>query len=38
MMPTSDGIDFVFKYMNGHPKNLKDGLQTVTAFEILAVP
>lgn len=36
LMPTSDGIDYGFKYVNGHPKNTKDGLQTVTAFGQLA--
>ncbi len=36
LMPTSDGIDYGFKYVNGHPKNMKAGLQTVTAFGLLA--
>lgn len=36
LMPTSDGEVFGFKYVNGHPKNTKDGLQTVTAFGLLA--
>jgi ornithine cyclodeaminase len=36
LMPTSDGIDYAFKYVNGHPKNMKDGLQTVTAFGVLS--
>ena len=36
LMPTSDGEMFGFKYVNGHPKNTKDGLQTVTAFGLLA--
>lgn len=36
LMPTSDGALYGFKYVNGHPKNLKDGLQTVTAFGLLA--
>lgn len=36
LMPTSDGIDYSFKYVNGHPKNTKEGLQTVTAFGLLA--
>jgi len=36
LMPTSDGIDYGFKYVNGHPKNMKEGLQTVTAFGMLA--
>ncbi|KIC12358.1 ornithine cyclodeaminase [Leisingera sp. ANG-M1] len=36
LMPTSDGITYGFKYVNGHPKNTKEGLQTVTAFGLLA--
>jgi len=36
LMPTSDGIDYAFKYVNGHPKNTREGLQTVTAFGVLA--
>jgi len=36
LMPTSDGEVYGFKYVNGHPKNTKDGLQTVTAFGLLA--
>jgi ornithine cyclodeaminase len=36
LMPTSDGETYGFKYVNGHPKNMKDGLQTVTAFGVLA--
>ncbi|MCX7646502.1 MAG: ornithine cyclodeaminase [Rhodobacteraceae bacterium] len=36
LMPTSDGALYGFKYVNGHPKNLKEGLQTVTAFGVLA--
>jgi ornithine cyclodeaminase len=36
LMPTSDGEAYGFKYVNGHPKNTKDGLQTVTAFGLLA--
>ena len=35
-MPTSDGEVYGFKYVNGHPKNTKEGLQTVTAFGVLA--
>ena len=23
LMPTSDGIDYGFKYVNGHPKNMR---------------
>lgn len=36
LMPTSDGIDYGFKYVNGHPKNTKSGLQTVVAFGLLS--
>ncbi|WP_341235485.1 ornithine cyclodeaminase [uncultured Sulfitobacter sp.] len=36
LMPTSDREMYGFKYVNGHPKNTKEGLQTVTAFGLLA--
>lgn len=36
LMPTSDGETYGFKYVNGHPKNTRDGRQTVTAFGVLA--
>ncbi|WP_174247510.1 ornithine cyclodeaminase [Methylocapsa sp. S129] len=36
LMPTSDGASYGFKYVNGHPKNSRSGLQTVTAFGVLA--
>jgi ornithine cyclodeaminase len=36
LMPTSDGETYGFKYVNGHPSNMKKGLQTVTAFGLLA--
>ena len=36
LMPTSDGEMYGFKYVNGHPKNAGEGLQTVTAFGLLA--
>ncbi|MFA5537922.1 MAG: ornithine cyclodeaminase [Gemmobacter sp.] len=36
LMPTSDGEFYGFKYVNGHPKNIREGLQTVTAFGVLA--
>ncbi len=36
LMPTSDGMVYGFKYVNGHPKNVAGGLQTVTAFGMLA--
>ncbi|KAE9631742.1 ornithine cyclodeaminase [Parasedimentitalea maritima] len=36
LMPTSDGEAYGFKYVNGHPKNTSEGLQTVTAFGLMA--
>jgi ornithine cyclodeaminase len=36
LMPTSDGEVYGFKYVNGHPKNAREGRQTVTAFGVLA--
>ncbi len=36
LMPTSDGMHYGFKYVNGHPKNTKEGRQTVTAFGVYA--
>lgn len=36
LMPTSDGVTYGFKYVNGHPKNVREGRQTVTAFGVLA--
>lgn len=36
LMPTSDGVRYAFKYVNGHPGNPLRGLQTVTAFGVLA--
>jgi ornithine cyclodeaminase len=36
LMPTSDGKLYAFKYVNGHPKNMGEGLQTVTAFGVLS--
>ena len=36
LMPTSDGQHYGFKYVNGHPANMRQGLQTVTAFGVLA--
>lgn len=36
LMPTSDGEQYSFKYVNGHPSNYREGLQTVTAFGVLA--
>jgi len=36
LMPTSDGRTYGFKYVNGHPKNTREGRQTVTAFGVLS--
>ena len=36
LMPTSDGAAYGFKYVNGHPGNAADGLQTVAAFGVLS--
>lgn len=36
LMPTSDGQQYSFKFVNGHPNNPLAGLQTVTAFGVLA--
>ncbi|MEO7121776.1 MAG: ornithine cyclodeaminase [Lacisediminihabitans sp.] len=36
LMPTSNGELYGFKYVNGHPSNPAKGLQTVTAFGVLA--
>jgi ornithine cyclodeaminase len=36
LMPTSDGALYAFKYVNGHPKNVRDGRQTVAAFGVLS--
>lgn len=36
LMPTSDGITYGFKCVNGHPINSSRGLQTVTAFGALS--
>jgi ornithine cyclodeaminase len=36
LMPASDGKLYGFKYVNGHPKNMREGRQTVTAFGVLA--
>jgi ornithine cyclodeaminase len=36
LMPASDGRQYAFKYVNGHPKNTAEGLLTVTAFGVLA--
>jgi ornithine cyclodeaminase len=36
LMPTSDGSNYGFKYVTGHPKNIRAGRQTVVAFGVLA--
>ena len=36
LMPTADSENYGFKYVNGHPKNMRDGYQTVTAFGVLS--
>ena len=36
LMPTSDGTLYSFKYVNGHPRNVARGYQTVGAFGVLA--
>ena len=36
LMPTCDGRNYAFKYVNGHPGNPSRGLQTVTAFGVIA--
>ena len=36
LMPIADANQFAFKYVNGHPRNTRDGLPTVMAFGVLA--
>ncbi|RWH41010.1 MAG: ornithine cyclodeaminase [Mesorhizobium sp.] len=36
LMPTADAQNYSFKYVNGHPKNVRHGYQTVTAFGVLS--
>ena len=36
LMPISDGCQYSFKYVNGHPQNTGHGLPTVMAFGVLA--
>ena len=36
LMPVADARDYSFKYVNGHPKNTREGLPTVMAFGVLA--
>ena len=35
-MPIADARTYSFKYVNGHPKNTREGLPTVMAFGVLA--
>ncbi|SDD19798.1 ornithine cyclodeaminase [Aquimonas voraii] len=36
LMPVTDAKEYSFKYVNGHPKNTREGLPTVMAFGVLA--
>lgn len=36
LMPVSDAHEYSFKYVNGHPRNTREGLPTVMAFGVLA--
>ena len=36
LMPTADAENYGFKYVNGHPANMRRGYQTVTAFGVLS--
>ena len=36
LMPIANDTTYTFKYVNGHPKNTKEGLPTVMAFGVLA--
>ena len=36
LMPTSDGVAYGVKYVSGHPRNARAGLQTVTGLGLLA--
>ena len=36
LMPIADDQTYIFKYVNGHPKNSEQGLPTVMAFGVLA--
>ena len=36
LMPIADASTFAFKYVNGHPRNTREGLPTVMAFGVLA--
>lgn len=36
LMPVSDGVQYAFKYVNGHPRNAQHAMPTVMAFGVLA--
>jgi ornithine cyclodeaminase len=36
LMPASDGALYAMKFVNGHPRNTREGKLTVTAFGVLA--
>jgi ornithine cyclodeaminase len=36
LMPASDDVQYAFKYVNGHPKNIQRNMLTVMAFGALA--
>ncbi|OXT02073.1 ornithine cyclodeaminase [Notoacmeibacter marinus] len=36
LMPVADTAHYGFKYVNGHPKNTREGYQTVTAFGVFS--
>ncbi|MCP1199036.1 ornithine cyclodeaminase [Notoacmeibacter sp. MSK16QG-6] len=36
LMPVADADYYGFKYVNGHPNNVRDGYQTVTAFGVFS--
>ena len=35
LMPVTDGTNYAFKFVYGHPSNTRMGLQTVTAFGVV---
>ncbi len=36
LMPVTDGVQYAFKYVNGHPRNALHAMPTVMAFGVLA--
>jgi len=36
LMPVTDGVQYTFKYVNGHPRNARHAMPTVMAFGVLA--